>query len=463
MMTFTLRRFTNRGLLLRWPMLAAILSLTFCLSLEFAATYKPSSQPATAATPESSSADAEANATCLVRAEHLERLGVAAWHKAGVRGQGVKVAVLDSGFRGYRQHLGHALSERVKTKSLRSDGDLEAKPSQHGILCGEVVHTLAPDAEIMFANWEPDRPDEFLQAVRWAREQGAQVLTCSVIIPSWSDCEGGGSVHRELARILGAGDKPGDALFFASAGNTAQRHWSGPFHDSGDGSHEWSTGCQDNAVEPWGGETVSVELCCAAAGTFQLSVYDATAQETVGTSVTAVANDYGCAIVRFLPRDNHAYMARVCQSTNRLASRALQGMRQGRPECRFHLVVLGGGLQIANTACSVPFPGDGAEVVAVGAVDAAGRRLAYSSCGCNSSNLKPDLVAPIPIASAWRSRPFSGTSAAAPQAAAMASLVWSRHPDWTAQRIREALKNDAQQLTTTRPDPETGYGRIHLP
>src|SRR5262245_55900011 len=37
------------------------------------------------------------NAT-LTRREHLLRLGVPAWHRGGHRGQGVKVAVLDSGF-----------------------------------------------------------------------------------------------------------------------------------------------------------------------------------------------------------------------------------------------------------------------------------------------------------------------------------------------------------------------------
>ena len=129
----------------------------------------------------------------------------------------------------------------------------------------------------------------------------------------------------------------------------------------------------------------------------------------------------------------------------------------------FHLVVLGGGLQFANAASSVAFPGDGAEVIAVGAVDAGGHRAPYSSCGRNGSHTKPEFVAPVPFASAWRSRPFSGTSAAAPQAAGLASLLWSMHPDWTARRVRTALEDDAQQLAATRPEPETGYGRIHAP
>src|SRR5262245_4106261 len=131
------------------------------------------------------------------QAGHLAALGVDRWHAAGHHGRGVRVAVLDSGFRGYREHLGRALPERVTVNSFRFDGDLEAKDSQHGILCAEVIHALAPDAELLLANWEPDNPGQFLRAVRWAREQGARVVTCSIIMPSWSDGQGGGATHEE--------------------------------------------------------------------------------------------------------------------------------------------------------------------------------------------------------------------------------------------------------------------------
>src|SRR5262245_24582437 len=78
----------------------------------------------------------------------------ATWHKAGHRGQGVTIAVLDSGFKGYREALGGVLPAKVQTKSFRKDGRLEARDSQHGILCAEVIHRVAPDAKLLFANWE---------------------------------------------------------------------------------------------------------------------------------------------------------------------------------------------------------------------------------------------------------------------------------------------------------------------
>src|SRR5581483_9747219 len=115
--------------------------------------------------------------------------------------------------------LGKALPAKVSVHSFRKDGNLEARDSQHGILCGEVIHTLAPDAELLFANWDPDSCDGFLEAARWARRQGARVISCSLIMPSWSDGEGGGRVNAELAAILGPGTALVDLLFFACAGN----------------------------------------------------------------------------------------------------------------------------------------------------------------------------------------------------------------------------------------------------
>src|SRR5262249_9335240 len=156
--------------------------------------------------------------------------------------KGVKVGVLDTGFRGYRDHLGKELPANVMVKSFRHDGNLEARDSNHGVVCAEVIHDLAPDVEFLFANWEPDHPETFIDAVKWCQAKGATVLSCSVIMPAWSDGEGGGAVHASLAEIMGTGKKSTDILAFACAGNLAQRHWAGKFSDDGSGWHQWARG-----------------------------------------------------------------------------------------------------------------------------------------------------------------------------------------------------------------------------
>lgn len=383
------------------------------------------------------------------RAITLRRLGVSQWHQKGHRGKGIKVAILDSGFRGYKAHLGKALPNRVSTRSFRRDGNLEAKASQHGILCAEVIHAVAPEAELLFANWEPNHPVQFLKAVEWAKKSGAKIISCSIIMPTWSDAEGGGPIHQELSRIIGNGTKADDVLFVACAGNTAERHWGGSFQPAIQGYHAWSGSSIDNQILPWGNGHVSVELCGANGISLELLVYDATNGQLLGRSTADHTSTHRCAVVRFLPLSGHSYLARA---------RKVKGEKG-----HFHLFILGGGLRDHTARGSIPFPGDGKHVLSVGAVDERGARLTYSSCGPCASLAKPNLVAVVPFQSYWRMRPFTGTSAAAPQAAGMAALLWSRSPKASAKKIKAKLHRSASDLGPEGFDGETGYGLLQAP
>ncbi len=379
---------------------------------------------------------------------HLANLGIDAWHQKNFRGQGVKIAILDSGFRDYRQFLGNGLPASVRTRSFRKDRNLEARDSQHGILCGETIHALAPDAEILLVNWEPDSPQAFLDAVRWAKEQGATILSCSLIMPGWSDGEGGGEVHRGLTPLLDG------MLFFASAGNTAQRHWCGLFSPNDAGSHQWRDDAVDNTLMPTGNDRVAVELYGPTQSAFELSICSSATGEVIGRSVleTDSTGRAGRAVVRFEPAALATYQVKV-----RCVGAPVRKLEA------FHLVVLGGSLDCATSRGSIPFPGDGARVLAVGAVDTKNQRVAYSSCGPNSRLPKPDFVATVPFPSLCRKTPFAGTSASAPQAAGLAAVLWSSEPGWTADQVSAALRESAIDLGPPGHDHETGYGLIRLP
>jgi len=382
--------------------------------------------------------------------EHLARLGADRWQAAGYRGQGVKVAVLDTGFRGYRKFLGTALPARVTVRSFRDDGDLEAKDSQHGILCGEVIHALAPDAELLLANWDWNCPDQFLQAVAWARQQGAGVISCSCVMPSWSDGDGNGAIHRELASLLGPGTSPGDVLCFASAGNTSERHWGGEFQDGGDGFHQWRPGQKDNLLHPLGEDPVVVELYAHPGSAYALYVYDeVTGKEVEHARTIGQPSDRSSAAVRFPPHVERTYRVRV---------RLLNGLAGP-----FHLTTTYASLECTIARNNVCFPADGATVIAMGAVNDQGQRQPYSARGPNSPRPKPDFVATVPVPTQVRARPFGGTSAAAPQGAALAALCLSRHPGWTPNQVRSALRTAAFDLGPPGHDFETGYGLLRLP
>jgi hypothetical protein len=159
----------------------------------------------------------------------------------------------------------------------------------------------------------------------------------------------------------------------------------------------------------------------------------------------------GRAVVRFEPEEDATYKVRI-RCLNADVKNEL-----------FHVVVLGGSLEHATEKGSIPFPGDGAQVLAVGAVDSENRRVYYSSCGPNSSLPKPDFVATVPFPSVCREKPFAGTSAAAPQAAGIAALLWSSRTDANATQIAASMKKAALDLGLPGHDHETGYGLIRLP
>ena len=98
----------------------------------------------------------------------------------------------------------------------------------------------------------------------------------------------------------------------------------------------------------------------------------------------------------------------------------------------------------------------------MGAIDWNGQRADYSACG-GAAGRKPELVAPVPFPCPGEEGGFGGTSAAAPQAAALAALLAGRHPGWTARQIRERMLTSARPIGRPGYRPETGHGRLWLP
>ncbi|WP_258566168.1 S8 family serine peptidase [Streptomyces parvulus] len=127
-----------------------------------------------------------------------------------------------------------------------------------------------------------------------------------------------------------------------------------------------------------------------------------------------------------------------------------------------------------NGPYSVTAPGTADAALTVGAVDSADRLAPFSAAGprTNDDGLKPDLTAPGVDVPAARSqymndggegyyRSDSGTSMAAPHVAGAAVLLAQKHPEWTGQRIKDAL------MSTSVPTPDqsayrAGTGRLSV-
>ena len=214
------------------------------------------------------------------------------------------------------------------------------------------------------------------------------------------------------------------------------------FRPDVDGWHRWPNGSIDNVVTPWGDDVMSLELG-SSGHAFEVYAFDEGGKQ-VGMAATDA--DGSGAAVRFTPRYKAEYSLRV----------------RSKSGGSFHVAALGAWLRQYRERGSIMFPGDGTEWLTVGAWEN-GRRAEYSSCGPNSMTQKPDVVAPVPFASRERLTPFGGTSAAAPQAAALAALYWSRFPLATVAEVKAALRSAAEDVAAHGLDDESGWGLLRLP
>lgn len=127
----------------------------------------------------------------------------------------------------------------------------------------------------------------------------------------------------------------------------------------------------------------------------------------------------------------------------------------------------------AYGAGTIGSPGSAARALTVAAVDKSDNRADFSSMGplVRSYGLKPDLSAPgVDInAAASQSVPgtegmyrsMSGTSMATPHVAGAAAILKQRHPDWSGQRIKDALMSSSKALPDHSPY-EQGTGRLDV-
>ncbi|MEI6410300.1 MAG: S8 family serine peptidase [Bacteroidota bacterium] len=110
----------------------------------------------------------------------------------------------------------------------------------------------------------------------------------------------------------------------------------------------------------------------------------------------------------------------------------------------------------------VGVPADAPGIVAVGAIDQAGKKAGFSSFGPTSDGrIKPDLCAPgdqVVVAGNLGTQLglSSGTSLASPMLAGAIASLWSAYPEKTGAEILDAVYASADQAN--EPDNARGYG-----
>ena len=173
-----------------------------------------------------------------IQGEGVPVTGADEWHAAGYRGQSIRVGVLDLGFDGYRSLLGSDLPEHVVAESFVYDSEPDSSGEVHGTACAEIVHEMAPDAELFFAYYDSTLVS-MGQAVDWLLSQDVHIIsnsTSGVVGPMDGSDESAEMVDDAVSRGV---------LWVNSSGNAAEEHYRGRFTDTdGDGLHEFPDGTE---------------------------------------------------------------------------------------------------------------------------------------------------------------------------------------------------------------------------
>ena len=398
-----------------------------------------------------------------VRGQGVASTGAALWHKAGARGAGVKIAVVDLGFNGYRrsQATGDLPESAVKVDFCGSAG-FEA--TSHGTAVAEIASEMAPDANLYLVCIK-DVAGLGL-AADYARTHGIEIVSHSA---SWFNTgRGDGSGAPDSPEGIVAAARSAGILWVNAAGNRAQQHWSGAFVDAdANGWNEFAPGDEGNTIAVRSGAIACVALKW---DDWPASAEDYDLYLTRSPGGTAVAVSTGPQ-TGFEPPGELACLVNTSAAPESYAI-GIRAHRVSARPVRFDLFVYPGpDLEYKVAEGSITEPGTSSSALTVGAACWQGKDLErYSSQGPTiDGRVKPDLVGPDSVSS-FTFGPFlgcgvsgfAGTSAATPHVAAAAALVKQMNPTFGPAELQAYLEENSVDLGASGKDTAFGSGKLLL-
>jgi hypothetical protein len=376
--------------------------------------------------------------------------------------ENVKVCILDAGFEGYESLLGLELPSTVTAKSFRADGNIQAS-IKHGTACAEIVHDMAPEANLYLVNFETDVEQH--NAVDWLISEGVKVISYSI---GWTNAgrgDGTGPICEDVKKAANAG-----ITWVSAAGNEAKDHWEGIFNDpDGDGWHNF-TG-KEEILQWWvpANNYVAAYLNWDDWGTWNGMDYSGSAQNYdlylylwQGGSWHLVDKSANLQTGTQWPVEGIGYYR---SSTSTYWGIAIKKANATR-DCKLELFAAGNQdpIELNVPEGSLTIPADSDKAVAVGATDWRDDSYhTYSSRGpTTDGRIKPDFSAPSGVSTvSYGAAAFLGTSASTPHVAGAFALLSGKTP-YSLEQIYAILQNRAVDLGAAGKDNQFGYGRLNL-
>jgi len=398
-----------------------------------------------------------------VTSEGVAATGADRWHALpDYRStQSAKICILDAGFKDYEALLGTDLPASVTTRSFRADGDIYA--SKHGTACAEIVHDMAPDAQLWLVNFQTQV--EMGNAIDWIIDQGVQIISFSMGSYLGGAGDGTGPYCELVKKAADAG-----LTYVTSAGNGASDHWRGTFNDpDNDGWHNFSGGDEILNFNVAAYYLVSAQMKWNDWGTWDGNKYSGSNQDfdlylyiRSGSSWMNVTRSSNSQTGSQWPIE---YIGGWYSRTTRDWGIAIK-KRNANKRVIFDVWIPthSGNLQYRSMSRSLSTPADSPRGITVAAVHWQTDVLeSYSSQGPTADNrVKPDIAAPSVVScNAYGSQGFNGTSAACPHVAGAFGLLMGKTP-YTLDQIKAILEGRVLELGPSGKDNQFGKGRLKL-
>ncbi|MCR4404119.1 MAG: DUF4384 domain-containing protein [Candidatus Acetothermia bacterium] len=382
-----------------------------------------------------------------VTSEGVQLTGAAAYQSSGLKGRGVKIAVIDLGFAGLSTAQSRGELPTTLQKFDYTGTGLESG-TNHGTAVAEIVYDMAPEAELYLMKIadEVDLERAKDDCIRY----GIQIVNHSIGWFNTNFYDGQGAVAQTAADARAHG-----IVWVNAAGNYAQKHWKGYSRDgNANGWNEFSGSDEDLDIQVRSGETIQLYLTWndwpASAQDYDLYLFDGSGRQVALSDRLQTGTEE--------PIEQLTYRATTA-GTYKIKVKAYR-VTSARELALFSL---NHDLEYPVPQGSIVAPADSASVIAVGAIHYAswttGPAEPYSSQGpTGDGRSKPDISGPDQVQTSTLGR-FMGTSAAAPHVAGAAALLLSETPSLSASQLEARLRSQAIAMGSALI---YGAGRLNL-
>lgn len=380
----------------------------------------------------------------------------------GARGQGVKVGVIDIGFKALTDLVdSEDLPPPFATKNFTKTG-LE-DTSDHGTQVAEVIYQMAPDAQLVLAKIQ--NLSQFVDAMAWMTSQGVKIVNVSIGFPGSNFGDGTGQAAAAVDKAFDNG-----AIPIVAAGDYGDKHWIGPWYDANndDSTLDFMTEKPDLDLSIFAASNGDLARVYLTWNAFPKTDIDMRLEVYfVGTNdePLAASPETLIAVSDVKQKGNQApveVVAFAVPVTGNYAARVIHKLGAKPTSIQLHTShpIIDWTLRPQS---SIVTPGDAEKGITVGALGVGdwtlGPARPYSGRGPTTSNKsKPNIVGPDGVAGTLAT-PFLGTSCSAPHVAGACAAILSIQPQLTATDVRTRLLAYAQPMG----DPLIfGSGRLDL-